>query len=302
MPEKFSSSSRSLSTTARDVTDGSRAARKTMTATYRLRMFLVYLLLVGLSACFAMPFAWLVSTSFKPESELFTRIWPSHFVLENYTRGVTHFPFLLYLRNTLVLCGLNVVGAVLSSSLVAYGLARIPWKGRHILFALLLSTMMLPPQVTMVPLFTVFKALGWIDTFLPLTVPAFLGNAFFVFLLRQFFLTIPADLSDAARLDGCSELQTYRRIILPLARPALATVGLFAFLNTWNDFLGPLIYIYDDQKFTLSLGLASFTSQYASYWGQLMAVSVIMTTPILILFFLTQRTFIQGVALSGIKG
>lgn len=265
-------------------------------------MTVVYLLLITLGTIFFLPFLWLVTTSFKQEGEIFTRLWPSRLVGTNYSEGVKHFPFLLYLKNTLTLCGFNVVGAVVSSSLVAYGLARIPWKGRNALFAVILSTMMLPPQVTMVPLFAVFKSLGWIDTFLPLTVPAFLANAFYVFLLRQFFLTIPQDLSDAARLDGCSEFQIYRRVILPLATPALATVGLFAFLNTWNDFLGPLVYLYDDQKFTLSLGLASFTSQYGSYWGQLMAVSVIMTTPILVLFFFTQRTFIQGVALSGIKG
>jgi multiple sugar transport system permease protein len=195
-----------------------------------------------------------------------------------------------------------VAGTVLSSSLVAYGLARIPWKGRNVLFALLLSTMILPGQVTMVPLFAVFKWLGWVDTFLPLTVPAFLGNAFFIFLLRQFFLTIPNDLTEAARIDGCNELTTYWRIILPLATPALATVGLFTFMNTWNDFLGPLIYLFDDRKFTLSVGLAMFSSQYGSFWGQLMAVSAMMILPILILFFFTQRTFIQGIAMSGIKG
>lgn len=267
-----------------------------------LRKALVYFVLIALSAIFVIPFAWLVSTSFKPEAEIFTQVWPTRWVTENYQKGVLHFPFLLYLKNTLFLCGINVLGAILSSSLVAYGLARIPWRGRNVLFAILLSTMMLPPQVTMVPLFAVFKTFGWIDTFLPLTVPAFLGNAFFVFLLRQFFLAIPQDLSDAARLDGCTEFDIYRRVIMPLARPALATVGLFAFLNTWNDFLGPLIYLYDDRKFTLSLGLASFTSQYSSFWGQLMALSVIMTTPILVLFFFTQRTFIQGVTLSGIKG
>jgi multiple sugar transport system permease protein len=265
-------------------------------------MGLVYLILLALSALFFAPFIWLLMTSFKPENEIFTRIWPSHWVLENYTKGLTHFPFLQYLRNTLILCTFNVIGVVISSSLVAYGLARIPWKGRTALFYLLLSTMMLPAQVTMVPLFAIFKALGWIDTFLPLTVPAFLGNAFFVFLLRQFFLTIPVDLTDAARLDGCSEFAIYRRVILPLATPALATVALFTFMNTWNDFIGPLIYIQDPRKSTLSLGLATFTSQYSSFWGQLMAVSAVMTVPILILFFFTQRTFIQGITMSGIKG
>ncbi len=268
----------------------------------QLRTSIVLVVLVVLSAIFFAPFVWLVMTSFKPENEIFTTVLPRHIVWENYTKGLTHFPFALYLRNTLILCTLNVVGVVLSSSLVAYGLARIPWKGRGLLFALLLSTMMLPAQVTMVPLFAIFKTLGWIDTYLPLTVPAFLGNAFFIFLLRQFFMTIPPDLTDAARLDGCNEWDIYRKVLMPLATPALATVALFTFLNTWNDFLGPLIYLYNDDKFPLSLGLAMFSSQYGSFWGQLMAVSTVMTAPILVLFFFTQRTFIQGITMTGIKG
>lgn len=281
---------------------GPSVAASSVRAASRLRTAMVYLTLVGLGCLFFSPFVWLVMTSFKPEAEVFQTIWPRHWVLSNYTQGVQHFPFGRYLVNTLILCSLNVVGVVLSSSLVAYGLARVPWRGRHLLFALLLSTMMLPAQVTMVPLFAVFRALGWIDTYLPLIVPAFLGNAFFIFLLRQFFLTIPGDLSDAARLDGCSEFDIYRRVMVPLATPALATVALFTFLNTWNDFLGPLIYLYDDNKFPLSLGLAMFSSQYGSFWGQLMAVSTIMTAPIIVLFFFTQRTFIQGLTMSGIKG
>jgi len=184
---------------------------------------------------------------------------------------------------------------------VAYGLSRIEWRGRDTLFIIILSTMMLPYQVIMVPMFAVFTWLGWIDTFLPLTVPSFLGNAFFIFLLRQFFMTIPKDLTDAAKLDGCSELGVYRRIVLPLSVPALATVGLFTFMNTWNDFLGPLIYLFDEKRYTLSLGLAMFLGQYGSYWGRLMAVSTVVTVPIIVLFFLTQRTFIQGITLTGIK-
>jgi len=268
----------------------------------RLTLAVTYLILAGLSVLFFVPFVWLVITAFKPERDIFTTVWPRTWVWDNFTNGLTHFPFALYLRNTLFLCAVNVVGTVLSSSLVAYGLSRIPWKGRHALFALLISTMILPSQVTMVPLFALFKWLGWVDTYLPLTVPAFLGNAFFVFLLRQFFLTIPNDLSEAARLDGCSEFTTYWRVMLPLATPALATVGLFTFMNTWNDFLGPLIYLFDERKSTLSVGLAMFSSQYGSFWGQLMAVSTLMIIPILVMFFFTQRTFIQGIAMSGIKG
>jgi multiple sugar transport system permease protein len=261
--------------------------------------------LIALSAVFLFPFAWLLSTSLKPESQVFQmppRWVPHPITLANYRQGLTFIPFALYLRNTLLLCTFSVLGAVTSSSLVAYSLSRIRWRGRDTLFIILLSTMMLPYQVVMVPLFSLFKALGWVDTFLPLIVPAFLGNAFFVFLLRQFFMSIPADLTDAARLDGCSEFATYWRIVMPLSKPALATVALFAFMGTWNDFLGPLIYLFDERKYTLSLGLAMFTSQYGSQWGQLMAVSTVVTIPIILLFFLTQRTFIQGITLTGMKG
>ncbi|MGB9588869.1 MAG: carbohydrate ABC transporter permease, partial [Armatimonadota bacterium] len=177
----------------------------------------------------------------------------------------------------------------------------IPWRGRNLLFMIIISTMMLPYQVVMVPLFTVFTFLKWTGTFLPLTVPSFFGSAFFIFLLRQFFMTIPKDLIDAAKIDGCTEFQTYRRIVLPLAKPVLATVALFTFMNSWNDFLGPLIYLFDESQYTVSLGLAMFSSQYGSYWGMLMAVSTVFTVPIIILFFFTQRTFIQGITFTGIK-
>ncbi len=266
-----------------------------------IRKLIVYGVLVALSIIFAAPFVWLVVTSLKPEREIFSTSLPHRVVITNYTKGLTLFPFLRYLDNTLFLCVVNVIGVVISSSVVAYGLARIPWRGRDVLFGIILATMMLPPQVTMVPLFALFKWLGWIGSYLPLTVPAFFGNAFFIFLLRQFLMTIPEDLSDAARLDGCSEFDIYRRVVIPLMRPALATVALFTFLGTWNDFLNPLIYIFDDRYYTLSLGLAMFTSQYGSYWGQLMAVSTVMVVPVMILFFLTQKTFIQGITLTGMK-
>lgn len=264
-----------------------------------------YAALVILSAVFFAPFLWLLSTSFKPESQimLIPPEWiPRPFEWANYSKGLTFVPFFLYLKNTLIICTANVVGVLISSSLVAYGLAIIPWRGRDALFIILLSTMMLPYQVVMVPLFGIFTWLGWIDTFLPLIVPAFLGNAFFIFLLRQFFLSIPKDLMEAAKIDGCSEIQIFRRIVLPLAKPALATVALFTFMGSWNDYLGPLIYLFNQDKFTLSLGLAMFQSQYGSYYGMLMAVSTVITAPIIVLFFFTQRTFIQGITLTGIKG
>ena len=220
----------------------------------------------------------------------------------NYTRGLNFIDFRRQLTNTLIICAFTVLGALISCSLVAYGLSKIEWRGRNLLFMIILSTMMLPYQVIMVPMFAIFVWLGWVDTFLPLTVPAFLGNAFFIFLLRQFFLTIPKDLSEAAKLDGCTEFDIYRRVIIPLSKPALAMVGLWTFMNAWNDFLGPLIYLVDESKYTLSLGLAMFVGQYGSEYGMLMAVTTVVTIPIIILFFFTQRTFIQGMTMSGIKG
>lgn len=220
----------------------------------------------------------------------------------NYTRGLVFIPFFAELRNTLIISLSCVLGTILSCSLVAYGLCKIEWKGRNLLFLILLSTMMLPAQVTMIPVFTIFVKLHWVDTFLPLIVPSFLGSAFFIFLLRQFFMGIPRELSEAARLDGCSEFAIYRRIVMPLSKPALATVGLFTFMGAWNDFLNPLIYLLDESKYTLSLGLAMFTGQYGNEYGMLMAVSAVFTLPIIVLFFFTQRTFIQGMTMSGIKG
>lgn len=268
------------------------------------RQVTAYVLLVVFSLIFIIPFFWLVTTSFKTNDNI--NVWPpqiipSPWTVEHYVQGLSSIPFGLYLTNTLVLCVLATLGTVLSSSLVAYGLARIPWKGANPLFWLVLSTMMLPPQVTMVPLFAVFTKLGWVDTFLPLVVPAFLGNAFFIFLLRQFFRSIPSAITEAAALDGCSEFQTYYKIILPLAKPALATVALFTFMNTWNDFLGPLIYLFDERKYTLSLGLQMFLGQYGNYFGRLMAVSTLVVVPIIALFFFTQKTFIQGITMTGIK-
>jgi multiple sugar transport system permease protein len=220
----------------------------------------------------------------------------------NYTDALNSFPFGRYLFNTLVICAISVTGTVLSCSLVAYGLACVPWRGREVLFWVMLATMMLPGQVTMIPLFLTFKQLGWINTILPLTVPAFLGNAFFVFLLRQFYRSIPPDLLDAARIDGASDLRIWGSIMLPLSRPALGVVALFTFLGSWNDFLGPLIYLVDDSKYTLSIGLTMFQGQYGGEWGQMMAMSLLMTLPIIVLFFFMQRSFIQGVKLAGIKG
>lgn len=208
-----------------------------------------------------------------------------------------------YLANTLLVAVLGVTGTVLSSALVAYGLSRVRWRGREALFSVTLATMMIPFPVLMIPLYTVFRALGWIGTLMPLWVPACFGGAFNIFLLRQFFLTIPSELSEAARIDGCSELAIFFRIILPLAKPALSVVALFHFLYVWNDFLGPLIYLTKPETFTLALGLQQYQSQNGgSEQHLLMAASALLVLPIIVLFFFAQRTFIQGISTTGMGG
>ena len=283
----------------------SQATQTTITTIARGQKLLTYALLIGLSALFVAPFLWLLSTSLKPNSQIlsYPPVWIPHPVQwQNFKDGLTEIPFLLYLGNTLLICAANVIGTTLSSSMVAYGLSRIPWRGRELLFTLIVGTMLLPPQVTMVPIFSIFKSLGWLDTYLPLTFPSFLGGAFNVFMLRQFFRSIPKELSEAARIDGANEWDIYCRVILPLAKPALWTVGLFAFIGSWNDYLGPLIYLFDDRKYTLSLGLAMFRNQYSAEWGPMMAVSVVVTLPLIVLFFFTQRTFVKGITMTGVKG
>ncbi|MEI9939474.1 MAG: carbohydrate ABC transporter permease [Pseudomonadota bacterium] len=211
--------------------------------------------------------------------------------------------FLTYLSNTLLVALLSVLGTLSSSSLVAYGLSRIQWKGRSTLFTITLATMMVPFPVLMVPLYGVFRSLGWIGTLLPLWVPTFFGGAFNIFLLRQFFLTIPSELSDAARIDGCSEFEIFWRIILPLSHPALSVVALFTFLSAWNEFLAPLIFLTEPETFTMALGLQQYQSQFGgSEWHLLMAASALLVMPIILLFFLAQKTFIQGISTTGMGG
>src|SRR5258706_1919594 len=273
--------------------------------TSAIRSMASHIILLAIGLFFALPFYWLVSTALKTDAQVFQMppVWVPHPAKwDNYSTALTYIPFAQYTWNTLKICLLNVLGTLLSCSLVAYSLAKIRWPGRDLVFFVLLATLILPAQVTLIPTFAIFKTLGWIGTILPLVAPSFFGSAFSIFLLRQFFMTIPNELSDAARIDGCSEFGIYRLVILPLARPALATVALFTFIGSWNDFLGPLIYLTDERSFTLSVGLQWFISQHGAEWSMLMAASTVMTLPIIVLFFLTQRTFIQGVTLTGIKG
>lgn len=263
-----------------------------------------HVVLAAAGSLFFLPFFWLVSTSLKELDQIFRLppIWiPNPIRWQNYPEALTYFPFLQQLGNTLTITLSAVALTLASCSLVAFSFSRLRWPGRNILFFLMLSTMMLPYQVTMVPLFVIFRQLGWVNTLLPLIVPHAFGVPFYIFLLRQFFLSLPRDLDDAAIIDGCSEWGVYRHIILPLSKPALATVALFQFLGSWNDFLGPLIYLNDPSKYTLSLGIQVFVSTVGVQWGWMMAVTTVLTVPVIVLFFLTQRTFIQGIAFSGIK-
>lgn len=237
-------------------------------------------------------------------------VWPEDFDVEqeiglewrNYVEAFRKMDFLNNLRNTLFICVACMIGVVASCSMVAYSFARIPWRGRNACFLCVLATMMMPYQVTLIPLFAVYRSLGWVGTFRPLVVPAFFGVPFYIFLLRQFFMGIPQDLSAAARIDGCSEFGTFTRIILPLSKPALATTALFTFLFEWGDFLNPLIYLQDNRQYTLAIALQQFQSHHESAWGPLMAMSSVITLPIILVFFLTQRTFIQGITMTGLKG
>lgn len=267
---------------------------------------LVLALLFGGAFLTTLPFAWLVSTSLKNRIQIFTYPpeWiPNPWVWSNYKEALTAFPFDLYVRNTLIITFANLAGTLLTASLAAYGFARLRFPGRDVIFMVLLSTLMLPYAVVIIPRYVIFRELGWLDTWLPLIVPNwFGGTAFFVFLLRQFFRTIPRELSDAARIDGASELRIYWQIVLPLARPALIVVAIFTFLDNWNDFIGPLIYLSNPDKFTVALGLASFRGLYSTQWAYLMAASTVMTVPTVVLFFAAQRYFVRGIVLTGIKG
>ena len=220
----------------------------------------------------------------------------------NYREAIRYVPFWTFARNSVTLVVLNILGQLFACSLVAYAFSRMRWPGRDVIFVVLLCTMMLPAQVTMVPVFLIVRKLHWYNTLTPLWLPSFFGSAFFIFLLRQFFMTIPRDLEDAAKIDGCSYFGLYWRIMLPLVRPALAAVAIFQFLGSWNDFMGPLIYINDLRLTPLSLGLFQFQQEHTAEWGMLMAGSLLMTLPAIAIFFFAQKHFIQGVTLTGLKG
>ncbi len=261
-------------------------------------------LLIAVSMMFLLPMIFVIGTSLMTDQQSLTSsFWPRPFVWSNFPHVFDRIPLLRYTWNTTQIAVLSTVGIVLSSIPVAYALSRMRWRGRQAVFILVLATLMLPFQVTIVPLYIIFVQFDWINTLKPLIVPAFFGDAFSIFLLRQFFMTIPDELSDAARVDGASEWQIMTRVIVPLAKPAIAAVALFNFLYNWNDFFGPLLYVIgNDKLWTLGIGLSEFRTMHHVEWNLTMAASLLFMLPVVILFFLAQRVFIEGVTLTGTKG
>jgi multiple sugar transport system permease protein len=285
------------------------STHKSLKTSNRLGRVAVYVvLIIGTIIMFA-PFAFLISSSLKIETQVFQfpiQWIPNPVRWMNYVDALTDKPFFTYFKNTMFIVIFNLIAVLGTSSICGYGFARIKFPGRDFWFGVALATMMLPYYVVMVPQFILFTRLGWQDTYLPLIVPYFFGGgAFNVFLFRQFFRTIPEDFSDAARMDGCTEFGIFWRIFVPLSTPVFITVAIFTFMASWNDFIGPLLYINSPEKFTVALGLATYRSMLGvgrTRWDLLMAASVTMTLPIVILFFVLQRYFIKGVVMSGIKG
>jgi multiple sugar transport system permease protein len=260
---------------------------------------------IALSIAFLVPFVFILATALMTNQQaLSPSIWPQPFRWSNFSQVFTTFPFVRYTLNSFTYAGLATIGVVLSCVPVAYALSRMRWRGRHVAFVLVLSTLMLPPQVTVVPLYVIFVRLHWIGSLKPLIVPMFFGDAFSIFLLRQFFLTIPEELSDAARVDGAGELQILTRVIVPLAKPAIAAVALFQFLYSWNDFFSPLLYAGSNpDTWTLAVALTQLTAlSRGVLWNLQMAGALLFTLPVIVLFFFAQRVFVQGITLTGVKG
>ncbi len=269
----------------------------------------LYLAVIGGALVYAMPFVWMLSTSVKPQAEIFLippRWLPSVWQWENYTRPWDTLPMLTFYKNTVIVTVLNIVGTLASSSIVAFAFARMRFRGRGFLFLIILATMMLPRQVTLIPLYLFWSKLGLLNTFGPLVIPAFFAQSFYgsfsIFLLRQYMLSIPLEMDEAARIDGASWFQLYWRVILPLSAPALGVVAIYNFTAHWNDFLEPLIYLNRPNMFTLPLGLGLLNGRYGGEMQQIMAQTALSIVPVLLVFFLAQRNYVQGVVVSGVKG
>lgn len=263
----------------------------------------LFLIVIGIT--FLMPFIFLLSTSVKTNEEAFDtnfHILPYEWHLDNYRKVFDTIPYLKYTLNTLFVTALSVVGQLISCPLVAYSVSKVRWAGRKALLALITATMLIPYQVTMIPVYLIWNKLKFMNTYVPLILPNFFGGAFYILIVSQFFKTLPDSLIEAAKMDGASDLRSYLRIVLPLSKAPLATVCIFTFLNTWSDFLGPLLYLNEDSKWTLSLGLQQFVTAHAVDWSLLMAASAMFTIPIIVIFFFAQKYFVEGIVTTGLKG
>ncbi len=290
--------------TQRDTEVVTRAKTEWRSSKWSRRIFAHLTLLVG-SVFFVVPLLFMLSTSLKALRQIAQfppQLIPNPVIWLNYPDVFLYAPMHRYFFNTMIIVIPSIIGAVVTSSLAAYAFARLRAPGRDLIFMVVLSTMMLPAIVTMIPTYILFAKLGWVGTFRPLTIPALAGSAFFVFLMRQFFMTIPRELEEAALIDGCSRIRIYNSIILPLARPVLATVTIFAFMGSWNEYIGPLIYLGNKDQYTLSLGLQVFVQQHRAEWGLMMAAATMMVAPVILLFFFAQKRFVQGITLTGLKG
>lgn len=272
-----------------------------------LKKGIIHIILVITSIGFMFPFLWMLFTALKTPEELIkgtSVFFPSNPQWMNFVTAVRSIPFLLYLKNSILIVALVTLGTIFSATTAAYAFAKLKWKGRDIWFVVMLGTMMIPIQVILIPTYIMYKEIGWLGTKLPLIVPAFLGGgaAFYIFLLRQFFLGLPKDLTESAIMDGATHFQIFLKIMLPLSKPAIITVALLTFMGSWNDYFGPLIFLSNPNDWTLALGLRAFQMQYGGRYDLMMAASVIIMMPTLILFFFAQKQFIEGITFTGIKG
>jgi multiple sugar transport system permease protein len=279
---------------------------KSQKNTKKMGNFFTYIILILVSIILMLPLVWMVSTSLKPMTEIAQfppTLLPEEVQWENYLETINSFPFFQYAKNTLFITFFVVLGNVLSNSFIAYGFAKIDFPGKGLLFSLVLATMMIPSFVVMIPQYVLFSKIGWVGTYLPLIVPSFFGSGFNIFLMRQFYLSIDDELIEAAQIDGANHLYIWSRLMLPLTKPALITIGIQSFNGAWNDFLGPLLYIHEESKYTLQIGLQVFQSQSTTQWNYLMAGATLVLLPTVLLFLFAQKYFIEGMDLSaGTKG
>ncbi len=272
----------------------------------RVKKIVVYAILIIICAAALLPFFWMVRSSLMDRRQLFEfpiKVLPDPARWDNYPKALSSQPFIRYFFNTVFLVVMNLIGTVLTSAMAGYSFTRLKWKGKKVVFYALLTTMMIPSFITLIPTFLIWSSMHLTDTYWPLILPAFLGGgAYNIFLVRQFFMTIPKDLDEAALIDGASQPRIFWSILLPLVKPVLATIAIFTFMNVWNDLLGPVIYLNSEKMYTLSVGLSAFRGMYGTRWDYLMAASAAVTLPMIIIFFAFQRYFVEGITLSGIKG